>query len=154
MNLIAQTLIDYGWWIVGLVLLVLEVILPGVYLIFFAIAALIVGTNAFLLQSSGWFGWEQQVVAFVILSAVCLLIGRKWYGSKLDVGATTGLNSRTERLIGRETTLTDAIVNGRGRVAIDDSWWSATGPDLPVGSRVRVVGANGSVLNVEPAAQP
>ena len=60
------------------------------------------------------------------------------------------LNRRTRRLIGREAVLTQAIVNGRGRIAIEDSWWSVEGPDLPEASRVRIIGAKGSVLAVEP----
>ena len=62
-----EVLIDYGWWILGLVLLALEVAAPGVYLLFFGIAALIVGMNVFIL-GTGWFGWEQQIIAFVVLS--------------------------------------------------------------------------------------
>lgn len=152
MNALLQALAEYGWWIAGLALLVLEVALPGVYLLFFAIAALIVGTNAFFLESSGWFGWDQQVIAFVVLSIVCILIGRQWYGTKTRSEAPERLNRRTEALIGREAVLSDAIVNGRGRVAVDDSWWSVSGPDTSEGARVRIVGAKGSVLLVEPVS--
>ncbi|MEF2552751.1 NfeD family protein [Aurantimonas sp. A2-1-M11] len=145
-----EFLIDYGWWILGLVLLALELALPGVFLVFFGIAALIVGMNVFVL-GTGWFGWQQQIIAFVILSAAAALLGRRWYGSKSEVGDADQLNRRTARLIGRQAVLTEAIVDGRGRVAIEDGWWTVTGPDLPVATHVRIVGADGSMLVVEAA---
>lgn len=150
MSVLIEAMSDYGWWILGLVLLALEVVLPGVYLLFFGIAALIVGMNTLFLGTSGRFGWEQQVLAFVVLSAISVYLGRRWYGSKSEAGESGLLNRRTRRLIGREAVLTQAIVNGRGRIAIEDSWWSVEGPDLPEASRVRIIGAKGSVLTVEP----
>ncbi|MBO0663615.1 NfeD family protein [Jiella sp. MQZ9-1] len=151
MNALAQTVVDYGWWLTGLMMLMLEVVVPGVYLVFFGIAALIVGTNAFLLAQTGWFGFGQQVIAFIVLSAVCIYLGRRWYGSNDGIaGDTSPLNRRTSRLIGREARLSDAIVDGRGRIALEDSWWSVAGPDLRAGTRVRITGADGAVLKVEP----
>ena len=145
-----EVLIDYGWWILGLVLLALEVAAPGVYLLFFGIAALIVGMNVFFL-GTGWFGWEQQIIAFVILSVAAALLGRRWYGNKSVAGDGERLNRRTARLVGRQAVLTEPIVDGRGRIAIEDSWWSVTGPNMPAGAHVRITGADGSVLVVEPA---
>ncbi|MBP0614132.1 NfeD family protein [Jiella sp. KSK16Y-1] len=146
-----ETFLTYGWWIAGLVLLMLEVVAPGVYLVFFGVAALVVGTNAFFVGGSGWFDWPQQVIAFIVVSTVCIYLGRRWYGTASDTDDASPLNRRTSRLIGREARLSEAIVAGRGRVAIEDSWWSVSGPELPAGARVRVTGADGAVLEVEPA---
>nr|WP_306228922.1 NfeD family protein [Aurantimonas sp. CSK15Z-1] len=132
----------------------LEVALPGVYLLFFGIAALIVGFNALLLPA--WFGWELQVVSFVILSAVCVLVGRRVYSLRRTGEGSSTLNRRTDRLIGQTARLTEPIQGGRGRVAIADGWWTVQGPELPAGSSVRIVGADGSLLTVvasEPAPQ-
>lgn len=151
MDALLETLANYGWWIAGLLLLILEAVVPGVYLVFFGIAALVVGTNAFLLGATGWFDWPQQVIAFIVVSAVCVYLGRRWYGTAEEREDAAPLNRRTGRLIGREVRLSEAIIDGRGRVALEDSWWSVSGPDLPLGARVRIVGADGSVLQVEPA---
>ncbi|MBO0902874.1 NfeD family protein [Jiella sonneratiae] len=151
MDALLQAFADYGWWIVGLVLLVLEVVVPGIYLVFFGLAALVVGTNAFLVGGSGWFGFPQQVIAFVVVAAVAIYLGRRWYGQAPGPEDAGPLNRRTGRLVGREARLTDAIVDGRGRIALEDSWWSVSGPDLPQGTRVRITGADGAVLTVEPA---
>ena len=47
--------------------------------------------------------------------------------------------------------LDSPIVDGRGRVKIGDAFWTAHGPDLPAGTRVRVLAADGGALRVEPA---
>ena len=45
----------------------------------------------------------------------------------------------------------EPIVNGHGQVRVDDTNWRVTGPDLPSGTRVKVVAADGAVLKVEKA---
>ena len=142
---------DYGWWIAGLGLLLLEIVLPGVYLLFPGLAALVVGTNQLLLSSTGWFGWQQQVVAFIAVTVVAVAIGRRWYGTAPVARGAAGLNQRGERMIGRIAVLSDAIVNGRGRIAIEDTWWPVEGADAPRGARMRIVGVDGSILRVAPA---
>jgi membrane protein implicated in regulation of membrane protease activity len=149
MSAFLADLAPYSWWIAGLVLLVLEIVLPGVYLLFPGLAALIVGTNVLILGDS--LGWQQQVVAFVILSIVAVLIGRRWYGAKTASSTPLASSSRADRLVGKTATLSDAIVGNRGKVAVDDSWWIVEGPDLPRHARVRIVAANGAILIVEPA---
>ena len=144
-------ILPYAWWIIGLVLLVLEVVVPGVYLLFLGLAALVVGLVV-LLGLFPWFGWEWQTLAFVILSTVAVLAGRRWYGPKTVKGDRPALNSRADRLIGRNAVLSEPIVGGSGKVAIEDGWWIVRGPDLPMGTRVKVVGAEGSVLTVAPDA--
>jgi membrane protein implicated in regulation of membrane protease activity len=48
-------------------------------------------------------------------------------------------------------TLREPIVDGHGRVQIADAYWDVLGPDLPAGARVRVAGADGMTLRVDPA---
>lgn len=148
MNDLVAEVGPYGWWIAGLALLVLEVVVPGVYLLFFGIAALIVGTNAVILSQHGWFGWEEQVVAFVIVSVAVLYLGRRWYGTRDAPASAIPLNRRADRLIGQSAILSEAIVGGRGRIKVEDSWWTVEGPELPAGSRVRIEGAKGTILTV------
>ncbi|SMD02758.1 hypothetical protein SAMN06297251_11942 [Fulvimarina manganoxydans] len=136
------------WWVAGFLLLGLELAVPGVYLLFFGIAALIVGTNAFFLGDS-IFGVGQQLVAFVVVSAVVIFLGGRFYRAG-RTGPPSEDDNPVNRLIGREAKLSEAIEAGRGRVALGDSWWTVEGPDLAKGTRVRIVGANGNVLRVEP----
>ncbi|BDA83499.1 membrane protein [Aureimonas sp. SA4125] len=142
----------YGWWIAGMALLVLEIVVPGVYLLFPGLAALVVGTNALLLGDS--FGWQQQVIAFVVVSLAAVLVGRRWYGAKTVRAEPLGQSNRADRLVGTTATLSEAIVGHRGKVAIEDGWWIVEGPDLPQNARVRITGARGAVLMVEPLDPP
>jgi membrane protein implicated in regulation of membrane protease activity len=47
-------------------------------------------------------------------------------------------------------TLSEAIVNGTGKIHVDDTMWKVDGADLPEGTQVRVTGVAGTVLTVEP----
>ena len=57
----------------------------------------------------------------------------------------------TGTLVGRSGDLVEPIVNGRGRVKIDDSTWRAEGSDAPIGTRIVVVGVQGATLKVDRA---
>ena len=61
------------------------------------------------------------------------------------------LNRRADSYVGRQFTLTQPVIDGVGSLHVDDSQWRISGPDLPAGSRVRVVAADGVTLRVEPA---
>jgi len=61
------------------------------------------------------------------------------------------LNDRIARHVGETVEVVTAIRDGNGRVKLGDSVWIAKGPDADVGSRVRVTGADGTCLVVEPA---
>ena len=51
--------------------------------------------------------------------------------------------------IGRVFTLEEAIINGRGKVRVDDTLWRVEGADLPLGHKVKVVSVDGVVFKVE-----
>ena len=59
------------------------------------------------------------------------------------------LNRRADAFVGREFTLEKPIVAGNGTVKIDDTIWRLSGPDVPGGSRVKVVRADAATLVVE-----
>ncbi|WP_062014799.1 NfeD family protein [Aureimonas sp. AU4] len=145
----AEFMTSTGWWIAGLLLLGAEVFAPGVYLLFFGIAALVIGLNALIVPD---LSWQSQVIGFAVVSAAVTLVGHRWYGQRRPAreGASPEPNRGAARLVGRHAVVSEAIRGGRGRVAIEDGWWIAEGPDLPAGTAVRVTGAEGSVLRVAP----
>lgn len=142
--------ISYGWLIVGMALLLGELLLPGVYLLFPGIGALVIGLNALWLPA---FSWQSQLIGFAFVTMVAALLGHRLYGRRAKPAGDVPLNERTVRLVGRRAVVSEAIANGRGRVAVDDGWWSAEGPDLPAGAPVVIEAASGSVLRVR-AAEP
>lgn len=129
----------WSWMAVGLVLLILEIVAPGVFLLWIGIAAVIVGLLSLALWDSAFWVWQAQVVVFLILSLVCVLLGRRYMAGRADSSDQPLLNRRSAQMIGRTATLTEPIENGRGRVQLGDTMWRVSGPDLPVGARVRVV---------------
>jgi len=124
-----------------------EAVAPGIFFIWFGAAAAIVGLATLILPGMGW---EIQVFLFAILAAVAVFIGRRFLHRRME-SPDPALNRRGERYVGRQFTLETAIVNGRGSIKVDDSVWRAEGPELPAGRRVKVVGADGTVLRVEAA---
>lgn len=146
---ILDTLGPWTWIVVGLILLALEVFLPGTFFLWFGVSAIIVGVVALIFPG---LAWQPEVIAFVVLAVVLVIVGRRYYAGGLGRIRPSGLNERAENLVGRETVLSEPVVDGRGRIRVDDTVWRITGPDMPSGSRVKVVGADGSVLRVERAA--
>lgn len=140
----------WGWWIIGLVLLVLELLVPGVFLIWIGAAAVVIGALSLMLWDTPFWGWHIQLLLFAVLSVLFAVVGRRIYNGKGTKTDEPWLNRRGESLIGRTATLSEPILEGRGRIRLDDTMWSVMGPDLPVGSRVRVVASSGRDLTVEP----
>jgi membrane protein implicated in regulation of membrane protease activity len=137
----------WSWWILGLVLLGLEVILPGFFFLWFGVAAILIGISALLVD---W-AWQMQVVGFVVLSLVAALLARRFIGVKGGDTSDPHLNARSGRFIGQTFLLAEPIIEGRGRLIINDGVWQVRGPDAPAGARVKVSGAEGSVLTVKGA---
>lgn len=152
--MLARITLELGpwiWWIAGLILLAAELVLPGVFLIWIGLAALATGILSLALWEAGYWTWHVQLLIFAVLAVVATFLGRR-YLSKDDAGTDEPhLNDRAASLVGRIATLQEPIINGRGRIRLDDTSWPVNGPDLPAGTRVRVSTARGNELTVEQA---
>lgn len=135
-----------GWLILGLVLGIAEIVMPGIFLIWVAMAAAITGVATLLLPLSV----PLQVTVFAVLCVAATYIGKRMYALHPGDSQDPLLNDRTARLIGEIVSVSEAIDSGKGRVKVGDSEWTCKGGDAPVGAKVRVTGAQGSVLLVEP----
>ncbi len=136
----------WNWLILGLVLVGLEVLTPGVFLLWLGLAALLVGALSFLVDPT----WQTQLLMFAVFAAAAVPLWRRMARSKPSA-ASPFLNRRTAALVGRVFTLEKPIVDGMGTVRIDDTIWRVAGPDAPAGSRVKVVKADGASLTVAAA---
>ncbi len=114
--------------------------------------ALLIGTLSLQLWGSGFWTWQVQVVAFLALSLASAYVGTRIVRSRNGETDQPLLNRRGEQMIGRTATLSEPIREGRGRIQLGDTLWRVSGPDLPVGARVRVTGASETdlELTVEP----
>lgn len=138
----------WGWLVLAAILLGLEIIAPGIYLMWFGLAAGVTGILVFAIGMT----WQWQLAVFGVLSLVAVLIANRWLKRNPLESDRPLLNRRAEQLIGRSYVLAEAIRDGRGRVKVEDTLWAAEGPDCPKGARVTVVGARGTVLDVVPDA--
>jgi membrane protein implicated in regulation of membrane protease activity len=138
----------WSWMVAGLVLLGAEILVPGFFLIWIGIAALAVGALSLALWDAAFWTWQVQVLAFLVLALASALAGRALMRGG-DVSDQPLLNRRAEQLVGRTASLEEAIVNGHGRVRMDDTTWRVTGPDLAPGTRVRIVRVEKGSLVVE-----
>lgn len=138
----------WNWMILGFVLLALEILLPGVFLLWIGIAAILTGLVS--LQLSGWesWTWQSQAILFVVLSLISAYLGHRVAGSRRSRSDQPLLNQRGAQLVGRTATLAEPIRDGRGRVQLGDTLWRVSGPDLPAGTRVKVVGAAANELEL------
>ena len=134
------------WLILGLVLAGLEMVVPGVYLIWLALAAIVTGVLTLGLDLS----LPSQIVDFVFLSLIAVFSARRWLRDKPIVSSDPLMNRRGARLVGETALVVQAIEHGSGRIHLGDSEWIARGPDVPSGERVRVTGSEGAILLVEP----
>ncbi|HWT96466.1 MAG TPA: NfeD family protein [Terriglobales bacterium] len=140
----------WHWWILAVLLGIIEMIAPGFFCIWLAGAAAL--TGVIVLIFSG-IGWEAQIVIFAILAMLSLVAWHRIGRRLIKSGGESTLNRRGEQLIGRTVVLTEAIVNGRGTARVNDSIWRVEGIDSPAGSNVTITGVNGTILRVEPAAR-
>ena len=136
------------WLVIGLALALLEMLVPGVYLIWLAMAALAIAVLAFVSAPP----LALQVIAWVSLSLIFAFSARRWLRDRPIVSSDPLLNNRAGRLVGETALVTQAIASGTGRVKVGDSEWTARGEDAKAGARVRIIGARGTELLVEPVA--
>jgi membrane protein implicated in regulation of membrane protease activity len=134
------------WIVVAIVAAVVEISIPHFGLIFVSVAA-----GAAALAAALGLGMIPQLLIFtvVVLGSFTLLrpiVVRKLHGP--------GVPNRTEALIGRDGIVTEAIdpISGTGRVNVGGQDWAArSGASVAAGTIIKVVGADGIVLEVRPA---
>ena len=147
---VIRSLGAWSWIILGGILLAVELIAPGTFVLWLGVAAILVGLISFVVD---W-NWQEQGVGFVILAVASLVM---WWRlirpARRDEDASDQpfLNRRAQGFVGREFTLEKPIVDGAGTVRIGDTVWRVTGPDCAAGSRIRIARAEGATLFVERA---
>lgn len=131
---------QWMWLTIGLFLAAAEIAMPGALLIWLAGAAIVTGLLVWLIP----FGMVVQSLIFIMLAMFALSWGRRYLRAHAE-------DPLAARAIGAIATVTQPIgAGGGGRVELGGSEWAAHGPDLPTGATVRVTGADGAVLLVEP----
>ncbi len=139
----------WHWFIATVVLITLEmVVLPAVFFLWMGIAAGVVGLLLMLMPGLPFMA---QIIIFTVLAVVSLVVHKRYLKNNPPSTDEPTLNRRGEQYIGRVFTLEEAIVNGTGKIKVDDSIWKVMGEDKNDGGKVRVTGVDGTVFKVEAA---
>ena len=119
---------------------------PGAFFLWMGASAGIVGLMLLAMPS---LQIETQVFWFAALSVVTVLAWRRYHEKHPTETEQPLLNRRGQQYVGRVFTLVEPIVNGQGKIYVDDTTWKIHGADCDAGSSVKVIGVDGVVLNVE-----
>jgi membrane protein implicated in regulation of membrane protease activity len=142
------TIVFWYWWALAAVLMICEMMLPGVVFMFLAIGAAAAGL-ALLVVSD--LSLEMQLVVFAVVAVASAVGLRRVLGGMQKRSDDPNLNARGDSLIGKVVVLDQPILGGRGRLKMGDGSWTVTGPDMVAGAKVRVASIDGTELRVEPA---
>ena len=134
------------WMTLGLLLAGLEMMVPGVYLIWLGLAAIITGVMTMTLDLSP----ALQLIDFVFLALIIAFSAKRMLGERPIESSDPLMNRRGARLVGETALVVQAIEHGNGRIKVGDSEWIAHGPNVAAGERVRISGTDGAILLVEP----
>ncbi|MDE0795962.1 MAG: NfeD family protein [Alphaproteobacteria bacterium] len=145
-----QDVTFWYWLALGIGLMLVEVLVPGVLFLWLGAAAIVTGL---ILLGIPDMGWQIQLVVFAVLSIVSVYVGRRYVYANPEPTDHPTLNQRGENLVGQQYSLDGATSGGAGRVKVGDSLWAIAvipqGAELPAGARIQVVRVDGSTLVVE-----
>lgn len=142
----------WAWMVLAGILGLAEMHVPGSYLGWIALGALLTG----IVDAAFGLSLEGQIGAFAAASALSCAAGYFVYSRVGRVRRAAGLlNRRALAMVGARGIVCEAVQNGAGKVRLGDSVWLAEGPDLAPGTPVMVSAVNGTrviVAALEPAA--
>ncbi|MCU7916039.1 MAG: NfeD family protein [Candidatus Thiodiazotropha sp. (ex Gloverina cf. vestifex)] len=141
--------LDYWHWLIlAVMLMILEVFSPGAFLLWMGLAAGVVGLLLLVIPD---LSWQVQILLFALLSVMTIVAVRAFLQRRPIETDQPYLNRRGEQYVDRIFTLREPIVNGEGKIRVDDSTWKINGEDCPAGTRIKITGVQGVVLLVDQA---
>ncbi|MGF1764344.1 NfeD family protein [Aliivibrio kagoshimensis] len=138
----------WHWLAFGLGLLLLELLGTAGYLLWVGLSAMIVGVCLSLIPMS----WQLQWIAFASFSLMATWLWWRYQHNKdRQDDESSLLNKRDLQMIGKTARIEEAVLQGKCRVKIGDTTWTAeTNKDLEANTLVKVVKVTGIVLTIEP----
>ncbi len=140
-----EVLTPWHWLTAAVILIVIEMMMGSYFLLWvgFAAAATALVQWLFAIQ------WQAQMMVFFLLSLASIVAWYYYAKKNPDVDPMPNLNRRGRQYIGRTFNLSHAIINGVGKINVNDTTWKVEGDDMPKGTQVKVVDINGTVLKIE-----
>jgi membrane protein implicated in regulation of membrane protease activity len=138
-----ENLAFWHWLVLGVVLVIIEVFAPGAFFLWLGISAGIVGVILWLAPG---LSWELQLLIFAVLSVASVVVARRYLTAHPLKTDLPNLNQRGQQYVGRTFTLEEPVINGQGKIQVDDSTWKITCEDCEAGTKVVINGVDGVVL--------
>ncbi len=136
----------WHWLIFAAILAGIELTSMSMYLVGPAIAAGVVALLKFFMPELG-FAWSLTIFAGV---TVLLTFAARSLIKRIPEGSDKpSLNQRGHQYIGREYTLAEPVVDGKGRIKIEDGGWIIRGADAEAGKKIKITGVEGTALSFE-----
>ena len=136
----------WHWLILGFVLLIAEIAMPGVFLLWWGLAAIVVAGIMKLFPAL------PLSVLVVIYAIIAIILSVIWwrYQHRQDQAdqSQSVLNQRDHAMIGARGKVLEMAENGIGRGAFGDTTWRIKGHGLSVNDLIEVTGVNSITLNV------
>jgi membrane protein implicated in regulation of membrane protease activity len=137
------------WFLVGLVLLILEFILPGLIIAFFGVGAWIVALVCLITD----IGINTQLIIFIIASVLSLLCLRKWLKGVFLGHAVSkqNLKENLDEFIGQKAVVKEKIIpKAGGKVEFHGTNWVAEADEeIAEGAMVQIIGKDNITLKVK-----
>ncbi len=144
---VIEEIVFWHWWAAAIVFVVIEVFAPGAIFLWLGVSAGVVGALLLVLPAMTW---QIQMLVFAVLSISAIVGWRVFQKANPAQTDQPSLNRRGEQYVGRTLTLDEPIVNGQGKIRVDDTTWKVEGDDMPGGVRVTVIGVDNVVLKIAP----
>ena len=144
--------LDYShWWVPVILFIILALFVPGAFFLWMGIAAGLVGL---ILVVAPDMGWQYQLMLFAIVSVVSIVVWRIYLNKHPTHTDRPTLNMRGEQYVGRVFTLSEPVVNGIGKIKVDDTMWKIEGDDCDAGTKIKIIKTDGAVLKMEIVNNP
>jgi inner membrane protein len=145
-----QQLTFWHWMVLGVALIIIEILVPGIFFLWLGIGGLATGL---VILFADQLTWQYQLSLFGAFSVASIFVGRLVARRGKQSEDHPLLNRRAQRYVGQVFALIEPSEQGLSRVKIGDSIWRAklatVGAEVPAGTSVRVTGFDGATLLVE-----
>ncbi|HOB84178.1 MAG TPA: NfeD family protein [Bacteroidales bacterium] len=148
MNEFFTTKPELFWFILGLVLLLMELVLPGFVIFFFGVGAWITALVCLISNP----GINLQVIIFTITSVLALLVFRNMIQNKFIYNKDDRSGEVEDEFTGKEAVAVDDFgVDRTGKVEFKGTSWKAESKsEITAGQKVIILEKDSFKLKVEP----
>jgi membrane protein implicated in regulation of membrane protease activity len=136
------------WFLIGLILFLMELVIPGFFIFFFGLGAWVTALACLIADP----GTNLQIVIFAIISVLSLVALRRIIQKKFFYSRESDSAAVEDEFTGKEgVALSTFSAGSKGKVEFKGTTWNAESEsDISVGQSVIIINKESFKLNVEP----